>query len=157
MTEKILVIDDERAMLDFITQRLTPEGFDVHTAASSQDGIHQAIILQPDLILLDLRMPNQDGVTVCKVLRTNPRTRHIPIIVVTGVLSPARLTEAMTAGADDFVSKPIDMTDLLIRMRAMLECRTIDDPEERTTQYHIEIVHEAASASSSLVPCASKE
>src|SRR5579863_6335085 len=116
MAEKILVIDDDPAMLDFLTQRLSPEGFTVSTASSGQEGINQAIQRRPDLILLDLRMPARDGVTVSKTLRADTKTQHIPIILITGVLSPAQLGEAMAAGADDFVSKPVDLTDLLIRI-----------------------------------------
>jgi len=151
MAETILVIDDDPAMLDFFTQRLSPEGFTVSTAASAQDGINRALIHHPDLILLDLRMPIRDGVTVCKAIRANPKTQHIPIIVVTGALSPAQLGEAMTAGADDFVSKPVDLTDLLIRIRAMLECRTIEDRAEPFSRY-TEIAREAASKHSRLHP-----
>ncbi len=143
-------------MLDFLTQRLVPEGFAVSTSVSSQDGINQAFIHRPDLILLDLRMPVQDGVTVCKVLRANPKTQHIPIIVITGVLLPSQLEEARTSGVDDFAFKPIDLTDLLIRIRGMLECRTIEDPVERFTRYY-EIIREAASKSSRLHPPDSKE
>jgi CheY-like chemotaxis protein len=94
MAETILVIDDDPAMLDFLRQRLSPEGFTVTTAESGQDGINQAVIRQPDLILLDLRMPVRDGVTVCRAVRANPKTQHIPIIVVTGVLLPPQLEEA---------------------------------------------------------------
>ncbi len=148
-TETILVIDDDPAMLDFLTQRLAPEGFSVSTAASGQDGINRALIHRPDLILLDLRMPVRDGVSVCKVLRANPKTQHIPIIVVTGVLLPSQLEEARTSGVDDFAFKPIDLTDLLIRIRAMLECRTIEDPVERFTRY-TKITREAASRSAHL-------
>jgi DNA-binding response OmpR family regulator len=156
MAETILVIDDDPAMLDFLTQRLGPEGFTISTVASSQDGINQAITLLPDLILLDLRMPARDGLTVCQLLRTNPQTQHIPIIVVTGVLSPSHLREAMTSGADDFVTKPIDLTDLLIRIRAMLECRTIEDRANRFARY-TEITREAAAKYSRLHPPASKD
>jgi DNA-binding response OmpR family regulator len=156
MAETILVIDDDPAMLDFLTQRLGPEGFTVSTVASSQDGINQASALLPDLILLDLRMSVRDGATVCKLLRTNPRTQHIPIIVVTGSLSPSQLGEAMASGADDFVSKPVDMTDLLIRIRAMLECRTIEDRADRFARY-TEITREAATKYSHLHPPAGKD
>jgi DNA-binding response OmpR family regulator len=156
MAETILVIDDDPAMLDFLTQRLSPEGFTVSTVASSQVGIDQAFLLLPDLILLDLRMPVRDGVTVCQLLRTNPKTQHIPIIVITGALSPSHLGEVMAAGADDFVSKPIDLTDLLIRIRAMLECRTIEDRVDRFARY-TEITREAARKYSRLHPPAGKE
>ena len=155
-TETILVIDDDPAMLDFLTQRLAPEGFAISTTRSSLDGINQALIHQPSLILLDLRMPVQDGVTVCKVLRANPKTQHIPIIVITGVLLPSQIEEAKISGADDFAFKPVDPTDLLIRIRTMLACRAISDPVERFTRYY-EIIREAARTTSHLHPPDSKE
>jgi DNA-binding response OmpR family regulator len=146
MAQTILVVDDDPAMRDFLKQRLTPEGFLVFTAPTGEDGIKQATAVPPDLILLDLRMPVTDGVAVCKTLRANPKTERIPVLVITGILSPAQLEESMTSGADDFVSKPIDMADLLIRIHAMLECRAITDPVERLTRY-IERVREISGKS----------
>ncbi len=146
MAETVLVIDDDPAMLDFLVQRLSPEGFTVSTAGSGQEGISRATKDRPDLILLDIRMPTRDGVAVCKALRAKPETEHIPIIVVTGVLSPAQLQDARNSGADDCVTKPVDLTDLLIRIRAMLKCRTIEDPSARAARY-AELIREAASKS----------
>jgi DNA-binding response OmpR family regulator len=144
MALSILIVDDEEAMLDFLKQRLAPEGFAICTALTGDDGIKQAIADQPSLILLDLRMPVPDGVAVCKALRPNAKTKTIPILVITGVLSPAQIEESMASGADDFVSKPLNIPDLLIRIRAMLECRTIIDPVERLTRY-TELVREMTS------------
>ena len=135
MAETILVIDDQQATLAILKRRLAAEGFGVSTAGSGLDGINQVIGLHPDLILLDLRMPVPAGWAVCKSLRANPKTRHIPIIVVTGDLLPGHLELAKVSGADDFAFKPIDMTDFLIRVRAMLDCRGIQDPVERHTRY----------------------
>ena len=156
MAETILVIDDDAAMLDFLTQRLAAEGYTVSTAGSGLDGINRATDLLPDLILLDLRMPVPDGWAVCKSLRADSRTQHIPIIVVTGVLSPGQIEQAMAAGADDFASKPIDLTDLLIRIRAMLECRGIDDPVERRSRY-TQITREMSAQSGRARPPADNE
>jgi CheY-like chemotaxis protein len=156
MAETILVIDDDPAMLDFLAKSLAPEGFTVSTAGSGLDGINQAIAHPPDLILLDLRMPVRDGWGVCKTLRTNPGTQRIPIIVVTGVLAPGQLGEAMAAGADDLAFKPIDLADLLIRIRAMLDCRGIDDPVERRTRY-LELAREMSAKSVPVHPPAGNE
>ena len=142
MAETILVIDDDPAMLDFLTQRLAPEGFTVVTSKSGEAGINQAINQPPDLILVDMRMPYPDGLAVCRRIRANAKTRSTPIIAVTGVLSPSHLEEAVASGADDFVSKPVDLTDLLIRIRAMLECRTIEDRVRR----ELGLVREAETA-----------
>jgi len=146
MGETILVIDDDPAMLDFLVQRLSPEGFTVSTATSGEEGISRATKDRPELILLDIRMPIRDGVAVCKALRAKPETQGIPILVVTGVLSPAQLQDAKNSGADDCVSKPVDVTDLLIRIRAMLKCRTIQDQAARSARY-AELIREAASKS----------
>ena len=146
MAETILVIDDDPAMLDFLKQRLASEGFTVSSAGSGVQGINQAVDLHPDLILLDLRMPVPDGWDVSKLLRADPKTRQIPIIAVTGVLLPGQLEQAMAFGADDIAFKPIDVADLLIRVRAMLRCRGIHDPAERRTRY-IEIAREMSAKS----------
>jgi two-component system cell cycle response regulator len=156
MTETVLVIDDDPAMLDFLTQRLAAEGLTISIAGSGLHGINQAIDLDPDLILLDLRMPDPDGWAVCKMLRANPKTQHIPIIAVTGVLLPGQLEQAMASGADDIAFKPIDMADLLIRIRAMLRCRGIHGPIERRTRY-MEIAREESAKSARPHPPASKE
>jgi DNA-binding response OmpR family regulator len=151
MTQTILVVDDDPGMLEYLSERLAPEGFTVFTAATGQDGINQAISRQPDLILLDLRLPVTDGVAVCEALRAETKTAGIPILVVTGVHSPDQLEESMTSGADDFISKPIDAPDMLVRIHAMLECRTITDPIERLSRY-VDIVRQSSAKSSRPVP-----
>jgi two-component system cell cycle response regulator len=147
MAETILVIDDEPSMLCFLKQRLALEGFTVSTAGSGIDGINQAVDLPPDLILLDLRMPGCDGTEVCQMLRANPKTQHIPIIVVTAVLLPEQLEQAMASGADDFAFKPIDMTDLLVRVRALLGSRGSQDAVERRQKRYNEIAREMSGES----------
>jgi DNA-binding response OmpR family regulator len=131
----VLVVDDEVTMLDFLKNTLATEGVAVSTAATGEDGIKQAITNKPDLILLDLRMPAMDGVAVCKAIRANNQTEHIPILVITGTLSREQIEGSMTAGADDLVCKPIDVQDLCLRVRAMLKCKDITDPTERHQRY----------------------
>src|SRR5579859_1060097 len=144
MAQSILIVDDEDAMLDFLKQRLASEGFAISTALTGDEGIKQAIANPPSVMLLDLRMPVPDGVAVCKALRANAKTKLTPILVITGVLSPAQIEESMASGADDFVSKPINIPDLLIRIRAIGECASITDPVERLTRY-TELVREMTS------------
>ncbi|HVM62939.1 MAG TPA: response regulator [Verrucomicrobiae bacterium] len=156
MAETILVIDDDPAMLAFLAQRLAVEGYSVSTTTSGPDGIHQANSLRPDLLLLDLRMPYPDGAAVCKTLRANPATQHIPIIIVTGVLTPAHLEQALASGADDFVYKPVDLPDLLIRIRAMLNTRSIGDPAERRVRY-TELARQMSAESARTRPATDKE
>ena len=131
----VLVVEDDAGMREFLKNVLAPEGFAVYTADTGQEGIKQALTITPDLVLLDLLMPTMDGVAVCKALRTNKETENIPILVVTGTESRQQIEESMTGGADDFVSKPIDVRDLLVRVRAMLQCKQIADPVERLSRY----------------------
>jgi DNA-binding response OmpR family regulator len=137
----VLVIEDDAGMREFLKSALASESFVVHTADGGEDGIKQALARRPDLILLDLRMPGVDGVAVCKELRTNRATETIPILVATGTPSTKQIEESVISGADDFVSKPIDVGDLIIRVRAMLQCKDITDPIERISRY-TEIVRE---------------
>jgi DNA-binding response OmpR family regulator len=139
--QTVLVVDDDAAMRDFLKSALAPEKLAVFTAATGEDGIKQALSNPPDLLLVDLRMPATDGVAVCKAIRANTKTEHTPILVVTGSLSREQIEESMTAGADDFVSKPIDVRDLRIRVRALLQWRHITDPVERL-QHYVETVRE---------------
>jgi DNA-binding response OmpR family regulator len=131
----LLVVEDDAEMRGFLKKVLATEGMSVLTAATGDDGIQQAITNKPDLILLDLRMPAPDGVAVCKAIRTNKKTEHIPILVITGSTSREEIEGSMTAGADDLVCKPIDVQDLCLRVRALLKCKDIADPVERHQHY----------------------
>jgi DNA-binding response OmpR family regulator len=137
----VLVIEDDAGMREFLKSALASESFVVYTADGGEDGVKQALALNPDLILLDLVMPGVDGVAVCKALRTNKETETIPILVATGTPSTTQIENSIISGADDFVSKPIDVRDLLIRVRAMLQCKDITDPIKRLSCY-AEIVRE---------------
>ena len=128
-------------MQNFLRDVLISQGFSVHTVSTGRDAISEAFTLKPDLILLDLIMASIDGVAVCKALRTNEKTQHTPILVVTGSLSNKQIEESMTSGADDFISKPVDVQDMLVRVRALLKCRDIVDPIERLSRY-VETVRE---------------
>lgn len=143
--ETVLVVDDEVEMRNFLKDVLASQGFSVHVAASGQEAINQAPLLKPDLILLDLMMTTLDGIAVCKMLRASEKTENIPILVVTGSLSSQQIEESMTSGADDFISKPIDVQDMLIRVRAMLKWRAITDPVARLSRY-VETVREMSEA-----------
>lgn len=139
--ESILIVEDDVEMQNFLKDILAPDNFIFQTAVNGEDGIKQALDHRPDLILLDLRLPGMSGAAYCKAIRADDRTHNIPIIVVTGTQSREHLVESMIAGADDFVSKPVDVSDLLKRVRAMLKWKAITDPVERF-QHYIETVRE---------------
>ena len=122
-------------MQGFLREVLAAEGYSVLTSSDGQDALNQALTRKPDLILLDLRMPNLDGVTFCKAVRANQQTQNVPIVVVTSLNMQAKLEESMAAGADDFIGKPFDVQDLIGRVRSMLQVKHITNPRERMQQY----------------------
>jgi DNA-binding response OmpR family regulator len=147
----VLVIEDDAGMRDFLKNVLASERFVVHTADGGENGVKQALALRPDLILLDLIMPGMDGLAVCKALRADEKTATIPILIATGTQSTVQIEHCILSGADEFVSKPIDTRDLLVRVRAMLQCRDITDPFERHSRC-TEIVREMTATPPPPVP-----
>jgi two-component system, OmpR family, response regulator RpaA len=117
---RILVIDDDPAILELVEVNLQMAGYDVTTV---QDGIKgQAMVLQllPDLVVLDLMLPQVDGFTVCQRLRRNERTSDIPILMLTALTQTKDKVEGFNAGADDYLTKPFELDELLARVRALL-------------------------------------
>jgi CheY-like chemotaxis protein len=131
----VLVVEDDANMQGFLQEVLASEGYSVLTSSDGQDALTQALARKPDLILLDLVMPNLDGVTFCKAIRADPRTQNVPIIVVTSLNMQAKLEECMAAGADDFIGKPFDVQDLVARVASMLQIKHITNPHDRMQQY----------------------
>ncbi|MGD1908037.1 MAG: EAL domain-containing protein [Leptolyngbyaceae cyanobacterium] len=119
----ILVIDDEPDNFDVIEAFLSGEEYRLHYAADGQTGLDALPIFQPDLILLDVMMPGLDGMAVCQHLKATPRWEGVPIIMVTALATKTDLARCLAAGADDFISKPINRTELTARVRSMLRIR----------------------------------
>jgi two-component system cell cycle response regulator len=135
MGERILVVDDEEVNRELLDAILAEAGYDVTLAADGRNAMMQVLAAQPDLVLLDLLMPGMDGLEVCRRLKAAPNTSAVPIIVVTAVGDVAAKEAALTGGADDFVTKPIQPDDLRARVRAMLRVRTIRPELDRTLAY----------------------
>ncbi|MGR3276215.1 response regulator [Acaryochloris marina NIES-2412] len=119
----ILVIDDEERIFDVIEGLLIREGYRLTYAPSGPAAIQQMDALQPDVILLDVMMPQMDGIEACRQIKANPNWKHIPIIIVTALTSKADLARSLEAGADDFISKPINSLELRARVRSMLRIK----------------------------------
>lgn len=119
----ILVIDDEERVFDVIEGLLIREGYQLTYASSGPAAIQQMDALQPDVILLDVMMPQMDGIEACRQIKANPNWKHIPIIIVTALTSKADLARSLEAGADDFISKPINSLELRARVRSMLRIK----------------------------------
>jgi two-component system, OmpR family, phosphate regulon response regulator PhoB len=117
---KVLVIEDERSLIEVLTYNLEREGFEVLVALDGQDGLRQAQLKLPDLIVLDLMLPLKPGLEVCRELRVGPRTRDIPIIMVTAKAEESDQLVGFATGADDYVTKPYSMKVLIQRIKKEL-------------------------------------
>lgn len=116
MAERILVVDDDRLMVDMLGSNLSLEGYDVSVAWDGREALEMAADLQPALVLLDWRLPGLTGVDVCRGLRADFRTTATSVIILTAQVEKADMALAFGAGADDYVTKPFDLEDLLVRM-----------------------------------------
>ena len=132
---KVLIVDDDAAVLELLREVLKHEDFDLHYARDGKQAVQETLAIKPDLILVDVMMPKLDGVTFCKALRAHEETANIPIIIMSGFGSQARLEECMAAGGDDFLDKPFDVDDLILRVRTMLDLRGVTNNIERTQKY----------------------
>ena len=132
---KVLVVDDDSAMRDVLERILETENLTVHTAADGKDALQKTLSLRPDLILLDINMPNLDGLTLCKAIRSNKDTQNIAVIILTGHTTRGRVEECMEAGADDYLAKPFKMEELVMRVHAMFRTAHIPNHIERLNQY----------------------
>src|SRR3954454_6115373 len=125
---KVLVIEDERSLIEVLTYNLEREGFEVLVAFDGQEGLRQAQLKLPDLIVLDLMLPLTPGLEVCRELRQGPRTRDIPIVMVTAKAEESDELVGFATGADDYVSKPYSMKVLIQRIKK--ELRRAQSQEE---------------------------
>jgi two-component system, OmpR family, phosphate regulon response regulator PhoB len=125
---KVLVIEDERALVEVLSYNLEREGFDVLVAYDGQEGLRQAQLKLPDLVVLDLMLPLKPGLEVCRELRMGPRTREIPIVMVTAKTEESDELVGFATGADDYVTKPYSMKVLIQRIKK--ELRRIQIQEE---------------------------
>lgn len=119
----ILIIDDVADNFDVIESILSNQDYQLHYAANGRDAIAGLSIFQPDLILLDVMMPEMDGIEVCKRIKASPEWQTVPIIMVTALNSKSDLANCLNAGADDFISKPINSIELRARINSMLRIK----------------------------------
>jgi len=118
--ESVLVVDDEEDILQLLTYNLAREGYKVGCAATGEEALRVARAELPDLVLLDLMLPGTDGLEVCKLLKSDPRTAGIPIIMLTAKGEEADVVAGLELGAADYVTKPFSPRVLVARVRAVL-------------------------------------
>ena len=117
---KILLVEDEEDLLTLVHYNLTKEGYRVTCAASGEDALKQVKTGSYELILLDLMLPGVDGLAVCKILKQDPQTAHIPIIMLTAKAEEADIVLGLEFGADDYITKPFSPRVLVARIRTAL-------------------------------------
>ena len=123
MKPKILVVDDEPEAVELVEFNLKQAGFDVATAADGAEALKKAHTVSPALILLDLMLPEIDGLEVCKLLRRDPVTAGIPVIMLTAKAAEIDRVLGLELGADDYVTKPFSPRELVLRIRKILDRR----------------------------------
>ena len=130
MKQKILIVDDEPDALELVRTHLAKAGFTVALAEDGEKALAKARSLIPDLILLDLMLPEVDGLEVCKTLKRDEATKNIPIIMVTAKATEIDRILGLELGADDYVTKPFSPRELVLRVKAMLR-RTQGEEESQ--------------------------
>ena len=127
MSARILVVDDVEANVRLLQAKLEAEYYEVLTARDGAEALKTAADARPDIVLLDVMMPELDGFEVCRRLRADPATRHIPIVMVTALDGRRDRLAGLEAGADDFLTKPIDDVTLLARVRSLTRLKLVID------------------------------
>ena len=127
MTARILVVDDIQPNVKLLEVRLSAEYFDVLTASNGPDALRLCEEGACDIVLLDVMMPGMDGFEVCRRIKNNPATAHLPVVMVTALDQPADRVRGLEAGADDFLTKPIDEVALVARVRSLARLKVVID------------------------------
>jgi two-component system cell cycle response regulator len=127
MTARVLVVDDILANVKLLEARLTAEYFDVVSAMNGLEALTVCAEVMPDIVLLDVMMPGMDGFEVCRRIKANPATAHIPVVMVTALDQISDRVKGLEAGADDFLTKPVSDVALVTRVRSLSRLKMLTD------------------------------
>jgi DNA-binding response OmpR family regulator len=133
MQDTVLIVEDESAMADLLRYRLSKAGFGVLIARDGLTGLEMARKNGPDVVLLDILLPQMDGYAVCKVLKNTAETASLPIVMLTAKGEPSERIKGLELGADDYLVKPFSLRELILRIQALLR-RSRSDPEEEVLE-----------------------
>lgn len=123
MATKVLVVDDEPDIVELLSHNLESEGFEVVRATGGMEALNEARRHLPDLILLDLMLPDLDGFSICEILRCQPSTAGIPVVLLTAMAGELPRLHGFESGAADYCVKPVRMADVKQRIRCLIEAR----------------------------------
>ncbi len=132
---RILVVDDEPDIVDLVSYNLSKEGFSVSTASDAQEALNKIREKEFSLILLDLMLPGMQGMELCRILRNAPKTKDVPIIMLTAKTEEVDRILGLEMGADDYVTKPFSVRELVARIKAVLR-RSMNKP---STEEHVAV------------------
>jgi len=113
---KVLLVDDEYFNYEMLSLGLG-QRFDIQYVGSGKEALTKTLVSQPDILLLDVCMPGLDGYDTCRLLKNTPETKHIPVIMISGLENQTEKNEAFAAGCDDYITKPFDMTELIEKIK----------------------------------------
>lgn len=140
--EKILVVDDEEDIRELVKYNLAREGYKIFCASSGEKALKKARAKLLDLIVLDLMLPGIDGLEVTKILKNDPKTQHIPIIMLTAKEEEADIVTGLELGADDYITKPFSPRVLVARIRAAIRRKKKEyDEDELEIEIHDLVIH----------------
>lgn len=138
-TSTILVVDDVAQNVELLLEYLESLNSTVHTASDGIEALEKVPKVNPDLILLDIMMPRMSGFEVCRRLKADPKTRDIPILMVTALNELGDIERGVESGTDDFLTKPISKLELLTRVKSLLRVRQYKSELDRTLAYLSEV------------------
>ncbi len=127
MTARVLVVDDILSNVKLLEAKLSAEYFEVISALNGDQALARIAVELPDIVLLDVMMPGMDGFEVCRRIKADPKTAHIPIVMVTALDQPSDRVTGLEAGADDFLTKPVDDMALFARVRSLVRLKMMTD------------------------------
>ncbi|MSR56559.1 MAG: response regulator [Planctomycetaceae bacterium] len=148
---KLLIADDNHQNCELLDAYLSEAGYTVEMVYDGQQTLDAVQRSQPDLILLDIMMPRMSGYEVCKRLKADPETRNIPILMVTALAEMGDIEKAVSAGADDFLTKPVNKLELTTRVKSLLQIRHLTNERDRLLAY-LESVDGARQAQTWIAP-----
>ena len=132
MQAKILIVEDERDIVELLRYNLQAAGFKTDYVRNGADALRRAVEKPPDLILLDLMLPEVDGLIVCSLLKSDPRTKNIPIVMLTAKIEEEDRVKGLELGADDYIPKPFSPREVVLRVAAVLRRIKIGQESEET-------------------------
>jgi two-component system, OmpR family, alkaline phosphatase synthesis response regulator PhoP len=140
--ESVLVIEDDEDIQELVNYNLTKEGYHISCVASGEDGLRTAKSKLPNLIVLDLMLPGIDGLEICKLIKADPKTQHIPIVMLTAKGEESDVVTGLELGADDYITKPFSPKVLVARVRSILRRKAKPSgSEEATVSIHELTIH----------------